>query len=47
MNEKNELLVNYNEEEESRIIVENIQKVRVTEFIAWFLACPKFISFEV
>jgi hypothetical protein len=47
MNEKSELLVNYNKEEESRIVVENIQKIRVEEFIAWFLALPKFISFEV
>ncbi len=46
INQKNELLVQY-DEREAVIIVDHINKVKIEEFIAWFLACPKFIDFEV
>jgi hypothetical protein len=47
LDEKNELMVHYEADEEGAIMVDNVTRVKITEFFAWFIALPKFISFEV
>jgi hypothetical protein len=47
LDEKNELMVHYEADEEGVIMVDNVTRVKISEFIAWFIALPKFISFEV
>jgi hypothetical protein len=46
LNEEEQLNLSYTEEE-AIILLEHIQVVKIEEFLAWFIACPKFITFDV
>ena len=45
LDQKNEIKVRFHQEE-GLILTEHINRVRIEEFIAWFIALPKFIQFE-